>query len=122
MSALPSLDAWRQKLPTKKAALRELLADGRFHSQQEMARVAGYRFGSALFDIHNELDVGAGVMPVHYEKKTGENDATRVRYRQVDKARCSQCNAEAREKPSDIIKRQAARIAELEAELAKVRR
>jgi hypothetical protein len=98
-----SLDAYRQKLPTKKAALRQLLDDGRWHTQQEMAKAAGHRFGAALFELHNEADMAAGTTPLHYQKHVQLSDGTRVRYRRADKDACDICTKEAKQKPSELI-------------------
>lgn len=116
MSAQLSLDAYRQKLPTKKAALRALLASGRWVTQQEMAKAAGHRFGAALFELHKEASISDGLVPVHYQKHVQLSDGTRVRYRQTDKEACDICSKEAKQKPAEIIAAQARRITELEKE------
>lgn len=124
MSALPSalpLLGWRQKAPTHADSLRELVADFRWHGHAAMTRAGGARFGARLKEIH-EGDLASGVLPVHYEKRIEGGDDSRVSYRQTDKAHCDICTQEARERPSEIIKRQAQEIGELRAELDKVRR
>lgn len=111
----PGLKSWREKAPTKKAALHALLSDGLWHEQHEMAAVAGYRYGAALFCLHQED--GA----IHYTKEHHAKDGTRVRYRLTNAAGCDVC-LENKERPSETIARLMvenhalrARIAELEA-------
>lgn len=60
---------------------------------------------SELMKLHGSLDVGAGRMPVHYEK-VGKGV-----YRQTDRAHCCICGAD--DKAAEI-ERLKARIAELE--------
>ena len=115
MNTQLSLSSYRAKLPTKKAALRELLSDMRWHTQQQMVAAAGYRYGAALFDLHNEADFASG-RPVHYQKHVGESDGCRVRYRQVDAAACDICSNPKHLRPSERIAQLEARVAELEAE------
>jgi hypothetical protein len=114
------LVGWRTKAKPKAEQLRELLADGRWHGQQALERAAGMRYGARLFDLHNNADLSGG-FPVHYEKRVDGSDDARVRYRQTDKEHCDICTQEARTRPSEVIKRQAQRIEELERELATVR-
>lgn len=120
--SLVTRTGWREKAPSKADRLRELLADGRWHSQQVMERVAGMRYGARLFDLHNDADIAEGLFPVHYRKRIEGGDDSRVSYQQTDKAACDICTQEARAKPSEIIKRQAEEIIELRAELERVRR
>lgn len=121
MSAQASREAWEKKAPTKAEALRAMLSDGAWHTQQEMGAAVGHRFGAVLFVLHNELSIGDGFAPVHHQKQASPKDATRVRYRQVDKAACDICTRVAKLKPSAIIERLQNRIAELEAENARLR-
>lgn len=115
LALLSRRTSWREKAPTKSDRLRELLADGRWHSQQSMQQVAGMRFGARLFDLHNEADIATGRMPVHYRKRTDAADDSRVAYQQTDKAHCDICTQEARTRPVD-------RIRQLEQEIAELRR
>jgi hypothetical protein len=111
---------WREKSPTKTAALRALLSDGRKHSQQALQRAAGMRFGARLFDAHNEIDFGSGVGPLHYQKIREREDDTQVFYRQVDKAHCDICSKQDRRKPSEVIEAQRKRIQELEVQVERL--
>lgn len=112
------LEAWRAKAPTKKAKLEALLSDGEWHSQQEMAAVAEYRYGAALFELHKGK--GQSGEPLHYLKDPHPEDGTRVRYRQTLEAFCDICTQE-RQTPSQVIARLQARIVQLEAEVAQLR-
>ncbi len=112
----PALEAWQKKAPSKKELYRGLMADGRLHTQQELTRILGHRFGSVVFDAHNEVDVLGGFAPIHYERLFGEEDATRVLYRQVDKGACSVCSNPRHMRPSERIAALEKRVAELESE------
>lgn len=108
---IASTRRWRDNAPTKVDALRKLMANGRWHGPDEMTAAGGNRFSARLFDAHNSPE------PLHYEKRVDERDDSLVYYRQTDAAHCDICTKQqVREKPSDIIRRQAERIAELERE------
>ena len=109
-----SARGWRERSPTKTAALRALLADGKKHSQQELQDVAGYRYGGRLFDAHHQTDFGTGEGPLHYEKIREHRDDARVFYRIADKDHCDICTREAKKKPSTVIAELRARVFELE--------
>jgi hypothetical protein len=79
------------------------------------------RFGARLFDLHNEIDVASGTAPLHYEKEFVGGDDSNVRYRATDKAHCSVCSDEARKRPATVIAELRARVADLEAENARLR-
>ena len=115
-----ALQAWRVKAPTKKQLLRDLLSDRLWHSQQEMAKASGYRYGAALFDLHNEMDFGSGLAPVHYETRT-QGKSTRVEYRATDKAHCDICSNPKHMRPSERIAQLEKENAELRAEVARLR-
>lgn len=116
-----SLSGWRKKAPSRVEQLRSLLADGRWHSQTTLQKVAGFRFGARLFDLHNEFDVGAGRFPVHYAKRTDAIDDSRVSYRQVDKASCDICSDPKHMRPSERIARLEKENTELRCEVARLR-
>jgi hypothetical protein len=107
--ALGPLLGWRAKAPSKAAALRGLLSDGKWHSSVIMERIAGQRFGARLFDLHNSIDMETGATPLHYRKRFVGDDDSHVQYQQTDKAACDICCAESRKRPAQII-------AELQAE------
>lgn len=114
------LFGWRAKAPTKAAALRELLQDGKFHTQQSMAFVAGHRFGSALFDIHNGVRSAAGEVPFHYERQSDPKDDSRVFYRMTDEAGCTVCAQGDRKRPSQVIAELRQEVAALRAKVARL--
>lgn len=112
---------WRERSPSKSSALRELLSDGRRHSQQALQKVAGMRFGARLFDLHNETDFASGFGPLHYEKIRETAGDAQVFYRQTDKAHCDICQQEAREKPATKIARLEAEVLALRDEVRRLR-
>lgn len=87
MSAQLKLTGWRGKAPTKSHALRELLSDLRWHTQQEMQAVAGMRFGARLFELHREES------PLHYEREADPFDDSRILYRIAQPKDCAICTA-----------------------------
>lgn len=108
-----ALSGWRAKAPSRASMLRTLLASGRWHSQTALKNVGGDRFGARLFELHNEVDIGSGLTPVHYETRRDEKDGTRVEYRQTDKSHCDICQDEERRRPSVIIARLEAEVQRL---------
>jgi hypothetical protein len=77
---------WRQKAPTKREALRQLLSDGLEHSNLELLEVAGIRYGARLEELHHEKK------PLHYIRTHDSFDDTRVAYRQTEKRLCTLCS------------------------------
>lgn len=108
---------WRERSPSRTAALRALLSDGRRHSQQAMEAAGGQRFGARLFDLHNETDIN-GPGPLHYELIRENAGSAQVFYRQTEKAHCSLCTKDDRRKPSIIIAELRKQIHDLEIRLA----
>ena len=78
---------WRQKAPTKREALRQLLSDGAAHSNLEMLQVAGIRYGARLEELHHEKK------PLHYVRTHDAFDDSRVTYRQTKEAHCTVCKS-----------------------------
>lgn len=86
MSAQFGRTGWRQKAPTKREALRQLLSDGQPHSNFELAQVAGHRFGARLFEAHGEKKA------LHYSRVADEFDDSKVIYRRTEKRLCTLCS------------------------------
>lgn len=74
---------WADRAPTKCAALRRLLADGEFHSGEELRRVAGWRFSARLMELRTGED---GDVPLEVEKRCVGGDVA-WEYRCVGQAR-----------------------------------
>lgn len=109
--------AWHRKAPSKGHVLRTIFSDGRLHGQRELTQAVGHRFGAVLFVLHRDAE------PFHYERVTDLEDDSVVFYRQCTPDRCAICIAPPRRSLraqirmlEDIVKAQAERIAELEAE------
>lgn len=63
---------------TRARQLRRTLKDRRWHSNSELAKCAGHRFGSALLTVRRGQDGGA---PWHVEKMRLSGDGARWAYR-----------------------------------------
>lgn len=70
---LPLFSAWKAAAPARASRLRELLADGQWHTQDELEAVAGRRYGARLHEAKHGKDGGA---PLQYQKRVvGGNDS-----------------------------------------------
>lgn len=81
---------------TREERLRLLLEDRDWHTQQEMQREGGMRFGARVFDLHN------GREPLHYEIREGEK-AGQFFYRATSKAKCSICRNPNHSRPGERL-------------------
>jgi hypothetical protein len=84
-----------------------------------MKAAGGDRFGARINEIHGATDVGAGLLPFHYQKRFVGADDSHVEYRQVERALCDICRDEDRKKPSQVIAELRAEVAALREELAR---
>lgn len=74
-AALREGAGWEAKAPTRRDALRALLADGLWHSMAELRTVAGWRYGARLLELRK-----AGLT---VEKRTVGGDSSCWEYRAV---------------------------------------
>jgi len=105
----------RATYETREERLRKLLEGEAWRSQRQMQAEGGLRYGARLYDAHN------GDEPLHYETKTDPEDESKVFYRAAPKTRCDICQDENRFRPSVALARLAQRVAELEAENARLK-
>lgn len=102
---------------TKCAKLRELLADGAWHDQDELADVGGRRYGARLYDIARGLDGGEALKVITEAVGTSEGlYRTRARPYEAGEER-----PKSKPRLKDLqreLARANARIAQLEAQLA----
>lgn len=74
-AALREGGGWEAKAPTRRDALRALLSDGLWHTQQELERAGGMRFGGRIHELRK-----AGF---RVEKRMVDGDSSRWVYRAV---------------------------------------
>ncbi len=68
---------WRRLAPSRRAALRLLLDDGRWHTAEELRRLVGWRYGARLHELRRGEDGGP---PLTVEVR---GDGGLYRYRKV---------------------------------------
>lgn len=93
--------------PSKREGLRTLLADGAWHHMSELRRVGGWRYGARLLEIRQEHGVTIE------NRAIGEGE---YEYRLTFDAQATLPLGQPKPKPARV------RIAELEREVAELRR
>lgn len=77
--------SWRHKAKPKRLALFQLLNDEQKHSNFELSKVGGLRFGARLEELHNAKH------PLHYVRTSHRKDDSLVWYRKSTADKCSVC-------------------------------